>query len=150
MNHSEIIRILSDRTDMTQKDVKQLLSRIVKSLTDVLGEYKGFSIPELGTFGTHVRDERKAYSIPDNRNMIIPAKRLVFFGPATDLKDEFKDTSTDIPGAAPPAKTEELSEHEKMRLEMATEAEAKEKIAAPGKESPADQGPADEQEEQLD
>lgn len=149
MNHSEIIRILSNRTGMTQKDVKQLLSRIVKSLSEVLGEYKGFSIPELGTFGTHVRDERKAYSIPDKRNMIIPAKRLVFFGPATDLKDEFKDTS-EMPGVAPSARTAGLSEHEKMKLEMAAEAVTKEKIETPGEESPADQGPADEHEEQVD
>ncbi|MFC1481028.1 HU family DNA-binding protein [Candidatus Neomarinimicrobiota bacterium] len=149
MNHSEIVRILSDRTGMTQKDVKQLMSGIVKSLGDVLGEYKGYSIPELGTFGTHVRDERKAYSIPDGRNMMIPPKRLVYFGPATDLKDEFKDTSAEMSKAPPVAKTEELSEHDKMRMEMMAEADSRAQIDTPTEESSEDQGPVDDQEETL-
>jgi hypothetical protein len=37
-----------------------------------------------------------------------------------------------------------------MKLEMAMEAEAQKNIETPGEASPSDQGPADEQEEQLD
>ena len=150
MNHSEIVRILSDRSGRTQKDVKQLLSGIVKSLGDILGEYGGFTIPELGTFGSHIREERKAYSIPDGRNMIIPPKRLVFFGPAADLKDEYKDTAAESTGAAPAANTEELSEHDKMKLEMEAEAAATKQSKPPDTDPPADQRLGDEQEEQLD
>ncbi len=150
MIHSEIVRILSDRTGMSKKDVKQLLAKIAGSLGSVLGEYTGFSIPELGTFGTHIREERKAYSIPDARNMIIPPKRLVYFGPATDLKDEFKGAATEFDDAEivtdtpPPVAPVELSEHEQMQQEMAAEAEARRASEAAAAESDVELAPDDE------
>ncbi len=156
MNHSEIVRILSDRTDMTQKDVKQLLSNIVGSLDEIMGECKGFSIPDLGTFGTHVREERKAYSIPDARNMIIPPKRLVYFSPATHLKDEFKETAAEVDSAetasvsVKPAATVELSEHEQMQQELATEVEAAPPSGPAVEEPGADVAPDEDREEAPD
>ncbi|MCK4579071.1 MAG: HU family DNA-binding protein [Candidatus Marinimicrobia bacterium] len=91
MNNSELVKILAQRVSLSQKETRSLLDKSVETLADTLGDYIGFSIPDLGTFGTHIREERQAYDLNMKSHVILPPKRLVEFSPAVGLKADIKD-----------------------------------------------------------
>ncbi len=158
MKNSELVKTLAQRSDLTQKETRQLLKQSVKVFSDRLGDYIGFSIPDLGTFTTHIREERQAYDLNRRSHVILPPKRLVSFSPAVTLKDEIKDVEAPdpkskpkpaaAPESAPPAEaTPEIEEdetesiHDVLRREHVAETEAAKEAAAV---EPAEPAAADE------
>lgn len=91
MNTSEVVKTVAQRLEITQKDSKKLLRETVRTFKKLLNKNIGFTIPELGTFGTHKRDRRKAFIPYYRRYMILPPKRVVDFHPSIHLKEEVKD-----------------------------------------------------------
>jgi len=157
MNNSELVKTLAQRSGLTQKETKQLLKQSVKVLSAQLGDYVGFSIPDLGTFATHIREERQAYDLNRRSHVILPPKRLVSFSPAVGLKEEIKDVevaarskpklpvSADETSAADVAPEVEEREtesiHDVLRKEHLAEAEAAKEAA---EVEPAEPAAADE------
>ncbi|MEE9466222.1 MAG: HU family DNA-binding protein [Candidatus Neomarinimicrobiota bacterium] len=145
MNNSELVKTLAQRSGLTQKETKQLLKQSVKVFSDQLGDYLGFSIPDLGTFATHIREERQAYDLNRRSHVILPPKRLVSFSPAVGLKEEIKDVEVAARSKPDPAHSakeapvaegvpeiedgETESSHDVLRREHLAEAEAAEEAA---------------------
>jgi len=90
MNYNELIDKLSDRTGHSKTKTKELLGDAMDVLTSQLSEGTGVSIPDLGTFGTRINDEKKVYNPHYDAYIIVPQKRVVEFSPAAGLKDEVK------------------------------------------------------------
>ncbi len=109
MNNSEIIKILAQRTGLTLKETKQLCKQTVEVFSETLGHYVGFSIPDLGTFGTHIREARQAYDLNRKSHVLLPPKRLVSFSPAVGLKDEIKEVVVEPSAPRPPAAAKEAA-----------------------------------------
>ncbi|MCH7939079.1 MAG: HU family DNA-binding protein, partial [Candidatus Marinimicrobia bacterium] len=103
MNNSEILKLLAQRNGLTLKETKKLLKQMVTVFSDTLGNYVGFSIPDLGTFGTHIREARQAYDLNRQAHVLLPPKRLVSFSPAVRLKDEIKEIEVEPPAPRPAA-----------------------------------------------
>ncbi|MCH8838573.1 MAG: HU family DNA-binding protein [Candidatus Marinimicrobia bacterium] len=101
MNNSEILKLLAKRNGLTLKETKKLLKQMVGVFSDTLGNYVGFSIPDLGTFGTHIREARQAYDLNRQAHVLLPPKRLVSFSPAVGLKDEIKEIEVEPPAPRP-------------------------------------------------
>lgn len=138
MNNSEILKLLAKRNGLTLKETKKLLKQMVGVFSDTLGNYVGFSIPDLGTFGTHIREARQAYDLNRQAHVFLPPKRLVSFSPAAGLKDEIKEIEVEppaprpienapkeaAPGAEAPLEVQEAEaeeSHESLRRELQAE-----------------------------
>ena len=91
MTHTEIVQILARRLDISQRQARDLLKATVSSLTETLSDEKGVTIPDLGTFGTHIRQQHKAYNPSYKGLVILPTKRVVSFHPSTGLKGDISD-----------------------------------------------------------
>jgi nucleoid DNA-binding protein len=95
VNNSEVIRRLSDRLALSQRETRRLLKHITESLQKTLDRDLSFTIPGFGTFGTHRLPERKAYNPHYKTFMMLPPKRAVYFHPSSVLKGHVKARRTD-------------------------------------------------------
>jgi DNA-binding protein HU-beta len=92
MNYSDLIDQLSERTGHSKAETKKQVQQAISVLSDQLSAGKGVSIPDLGTFSTHVKDVRKVYSPHHKTYILTPPKRVVDFSPAAGLKEDLKFT----------------------------------------------------------
>ena len=91
MEHSEIVQKLADRLQITPKESHRLIQVLVKLFKEKLGKNNKFSIPGFGTFGTRVRKARKSYNPGTKSVMLVPKKNVVYFRPASHLKEKVKN-----------------------------------------------------------
>lgn len=95
MNTNEVVDRLYNRFNITKKDTQRLLTSLQQILVEQLDEGQSFTIPELGTFRTHVRSSHISYNPYYDAYMKIPPKRKVQFQPSRDLKKHIEDESTE-------------------------------------------------------
>lgn len=95
MNTNELVSRLAENRDMTQEETRNLIDLIVQNICDNLARGNDFTIPGLGTFGTHIREKRRSYNPHHEKYMMLPPKRVVDFTPSNVLKDEHKDLGID-------------------------------------------------------
>ncbi len=91
MDTTDLIKILAERFDETQTDIDGYLQTSTKIIRQILDKDIQISIPGLGTFYTHTRDERKSYDPYHEHYLLLPPKRVIEFNPSSTLKDEVKD-----------------------------------------------------------
>ena len=91
VNNNEFIKCLSDRTEQSQREIRRLLGHITEIFRKTIDDDFRFTIPRLGTFGTHIRQKRKAYNPHLKRYMLLPPKRIVSFNTSSILKNNVKD-----------------------------------------------------------
>lgn len=90
MNSSEVVKLLSERLGQTQREIRLLLKRSTEIFKKTLDEDISFTLPKLGTFETHFRQERKAYNPYYKKIIMLAPKRVVSFHPSSVLKDHIK------------------------------------------------------------
>lgn len=90
MNTSDVVTELSENWDMTKTETRELLDTIVQTFNDNIAGGDAFTISELGTFGTHTREERESYNPHYEQYMKLPPKRVVDFSPSKTLKEDLK------------------------------------------------------------
>lgn len=90
MNYNELIDKLAESTGNSKERTKEILVDTFSVLAGQLGNGKGVSIPDLGTFTTKINDGKKVYNPHYDAYMNIPPKRVVDFSPAAGLKEEVK------------------------------------------------------------
>jgi len=91
MHQSELIQSLSEKLKLSKSETHRILQAIVKLLTEKLSQDHKFTIPGFGTFGTHLKKERKAFN-PQTKSFVkLPKKNIVYFRPASHLKESIKD-----------------------------------------------------------
>lgn len=95
MNSSEVIKRLSSRLVLSQRETRRLLKHSTEILQKTLDRDLSFTIPGFGTFGTHLQPERKAYNPYHKTFMMLPTKRVVYFHPSSVLKNHVKARRTD-------------------------------------------------------
>lgn len=90
MTTSEVVAALANNWDMSKAETRRLLDIILQTFNDNLAQGKSFTVPELGTFGTHTREERRSYNPHYEQYMMLPPKRVVDFTPSKSLKEDVK------------------------------------------------------------
>lgn len=91
MTTKDVVQALAKRWDLSQAETRRLLDTLVDILKKQLAEGKRITITELGTFGTHTREERKSYNPHYKQYMLLPPKRVVDFTPSKGLKEDMKE-----------------------------------------------------------
>lgn len=95
MTYSELINRLSEKLNLTKTETRTLLDEVSAELIDQLGQGESFSIPDLGTFKTRVKEVQKIYNPHYEKYILIPPKRVVDFTPGKNLKENLKFTKPD-------------------------------------------------------
>lgn len=90
MNTSDLVSRLAEERDMTLEETRNFLDLVVQTISDQLAQGNDFTIPDLGTFGTHTRDKQKSYNPHYEKYMMLPPKRVVDFNPSQNLEDDLK------------------------------------------------------------
>jgi len=90
MNTGDVVAALAENWDMNKAETRRLLDVIVQTFNDNIANGNSFTIPDLGTFGIHTREERKSYNPHYQQYMKLPPKRVVDFTPGKALKEELK------------------------------------------------------------
>jgi DNA-binding protein HU-beta len=91
MNTSDLVKALANNWDMTQAETRRLLDTITQTFNANLAKGNAFSVPQLGTFSTKTREERKSYNPHYEQYMKLPPKRVVTFSPSKGLKEDLKE-----------------------------------------------------------
>lgn len=95
MNTKDVVAALAENWDMSKAESRRLLDVIVQTFCDNLAKGKSFTIPGLGTFSTHTREERKSYNPHYKQHMQLPPKRTVDFKPSKGVKEALKNLELD-------------------------------------------------------
>ena len=91
MNTSDIVKIMAERLDKTQAEVKADMDTTLGVFKKHFGKQEGFTLPGLGTFRVKLKDNRKSYNISKGENVLLPKKQVLEFSPSTTLKETVKD-----------------------------------------------------------
>lgn len=91
MNNSDLVSALAESLDMSQAETRRLLDTVVTIFKDNLAKDVSFTVPELGTFDTRTRKQRKAFNPHYRKYMMLPPKRVVDFRPSKGLKEDLKE-----------------------------------------------------------
>ena len=88
MNYGDYVKNVAKRMDLSQDETKRLIKTSFETIVGALDAGENFTIPGLGTFGTKIREQHKAYSPYYNKFMLLPKKRIVTYYPSSTMKDK--------------------------------------------------------------
>ncbi len=87
MKYSDLVKELSERLDIPQKEVRRLVKQSTEVMQSILDGNLGFTIPGFGTFSTRMKQKRKSFNPNDGTHMMLPKKRIVTFTPSSAFKE---------------------------------------------------------------
>jgi nucleoid DNA-binding protein len=90
VNNNEFVKSLSERTGQSQREMRRLLSHMTEIFRKTLDKEFKFTIPRLGTFGTRIRQKRKAFHPRLKKHIMLPPKRIISFNTSSILKNNVK------------------------------------------------------------
>ena len=86
MTKAELIALLSEKADQSQKTVNEILQGFTDMITDALVRGERLSLPGLGTFDVKTRAARQGRNPRTGEPMAIEAARVPYFKAARLLK----------------------------------------------------------------
>ena len=87
MNKAELVKAMSDETNLTQKDVEKVLNSFVNVVSDALANKDKVQLVGFGTFETRERAERTGRNPQTGAEMKIPASVVPAFKAGKALKE---------------------------------------------------------------
>ena len=87
MNKAELVKAMSDETNLTQKDVEKVLNSFVNVVSDALANKYKVQLVGFGTFETRERAERTGRNPQTGAEMKIPASVVPAFKAGKALKE---------------------------------------------------------------
>jgi len=83
----ELIKNLSARTGLTQKQVKGIVDGIFSEIASCLVSGKAVKILGFGSFSVYERKERKGINPRTGEEIVIPARRAIRFRASKNLRE---------------------------------------------------------------
>jgi len=87
MNKSELVNMMSQKSNMTKKDTESALNAFIESITETLKKGDKVSLVGFGTFETRKRAERNGINPQTKKAIKIPATNAPAFKAGKALKD---------------------------------------------------------------
>ena len=87
MNKAELVKAMSDETNLTQKDVEKVLNSFVNQVSSALAKNDKVQLVGFGTFETRERAERTGRNPQTGAEMKIPASVVPAFKAGKALKE---------------------------------------------------------------
>jgi DNA-binding protein HU-beta len=90
MNKTELIKAVSEKAEITQKDAARVLETMLETITNTLANEDKVQIIGFGTFEVRERSARKGRNPQTGEELEIPASKAPAFKPGKELKDAVK------------------------------------------------------------
>ncbi len=90
MNNNEFIAEIARRTDLSAREVTNLMDAFVAEFTSHLFEEDVVSIQGFGSFSVRKKMERVVINPVSKQRMLVPPKRVVNFKVSPVLKEKLK------------------------------------------------------------
>jgi DNA-binding protein HU-beta len=87
VNTNEIVKILSERLNKPQTEIRPLLDSTLKVLKSQFGKQKAITFTNFGTFIVRKREKRKSYNPFKEFYVMLPPKLALAFRPSASLKE---------------------------------------------------------------
>jgi nucleoid DNA-binding protein len=87
MNKKEMVKLLSEKMEITQSETKELLDSTFDILSDLLAKGYSFNVQNFGTFSVSELDKRKGFNPLLNKWMMLPQKLKPRFKASDALKE---------------------------------------------------------------
>ena len=88
MNTAEIVKLLAQRFDLTQKEARDFLDSYTRAIAEQMLKRRNVIVRGYGTYGVKEVPARRSY-VPSLKAVCdIPAHRKIFFRAARRLKEE--------------------------------------------------------------
>ncbi|MEN3033852.1 MAG: HU family DNA-binding protein [Aquificaceae bacterium] len=93
MTKAELISSISKGAGIKKKQAEAALQEVINSIAESLKRGERVAIPGLGIFTVKQRAERKGRNPQTGAELLIPARKVISFKPAKELKDSIAGTS---------------------------------------------------------
>ena len=87
MTKTEFINYYAENYDTTKKAASEIVENMIDAVTNVLAEGDCISIVGFGTLGVKDRAARKGVNPKTGEEILIPAKKAVYFKAGKGLKE---------------------------------------------------------------
>jgi len=87
MNKSQLVDVVKQKTDLTKKDVEQVVSAVFESMEEALVTGDKVAIAGFGTFAVRERAERRGRNPKTQEELVVPAAKVPVFRPFKTLKE---------------------------------------------------------------
>ncbi|MBB6444057.1 HU family DNA-binding protein [Bacillus benzoevorans] len=90
MNKTELIKAVSEKSELTQKDAAKVLDTVLETITSSLAKDDKVQIIGFGTFEVRERSARKGRNPQTGEEIEIAATKAPAFKPGKELKEAVK------------------------------------------------------------
>lgn len=90
MNKSELIGMVSEKTELAKKDVEKVVNAVIESIIDTVTRDEKVQLVGFGTFERRHRAARKGRNPATNEEITIPALNVPVFKAGKAFKDRVK------------------------------------------------------------
>jgi DNA-binding protein HU-beta len=90
VNKSELIGMVSEKTEMAKKDVEKVVNAVIESIIDTVTRDEKVQLVGFGTFERRHRAARKGRNPATNEEITIPALNVPVFKAGKAFKDRVK------------------------------------------------------------
>ncbi len=90
MNKSELVGMVSEKTEMAKKDVEKVVNAVIESIVDTVTRDEKVQLVGFGTFERRHRAARKGRNPATNEEITIPALNVPVFKAGKAFKDRVK------------------------------------------------------------
>jgi DNA-binding protein HU-beta len=87
MNQTELIKSVSEKSGLTQKDAEKAVKALFATVEEALAQQDKVQIIGFGTFEVKTREERKGRNPQTGAEITIPASKAPSFKAGKGLKD---------------------------------------------------------------
>lgn len=87
MSKKEVIKLVADKLEKTQKEVEEVLDVVIETIKNSLVSGESVNFAGFGKFEISERAERKGCNPQTSEEILIPASKSAKFKPAKALKD---------------------------------------------------------------
>ena len=90
MTKAELVSAIAKGAGITKKQADAALKATINALSSALKKGERVAVPGLGIFAVRTRAERKGRNPRTGAEIKIPARKVVVFRPAKDLRESVK------------------------------------------------------------
>jgi len=90
MNKAELVEVVSDKTGLTKKDVRNVVDALTETIADALSMDEKVTLVGFGTFQVMERKARRGVNPQTGEEIQIPAKKVPRFRAGKDFREKVK------------------------------------------------------------
>ena len=90
MNTADLIQSLSEKSEISKSESKELYETLASIMESYFTAETGVVIPQFGTFNVKEKNSRQSFNPATGEHMLLPKKLLLTFTPASQLKADLR------------------------------------------------------------